>query len=550
MSDLTRDAVVESLKSGVISVSALGSLNNAAAAPAPSAPRVRKRPKPAETRVARLTSKRRRRPRRRTAPADSQLDTLLHSLRWPDLFAVADAVPEAKPGRPAEHPPWMHTVFGIMVTACRSKRAAEAFFSNQSVWDLTRKTLEEAWPDHPDRRVGNIPIRRDHYRRYVDSRLTPSGQEPVGDAFIRTSAEAALNFGLLDPKGPGTAANPNPDRVLIGDGTILPALYRGTLGDCQVDRETGEKAQVRYDPDAMYYESGDGRSAIGTLWTEVHVRSDHEDERVALSFAHVASGGDAQSFTNLVKKIRPLVPGAQAYAYDMAVRGKHINALYNLGLVPLVKVPLASRKKGGVAPTARIGTVDAKTVSGKTAPVQVYAVNGAAGTEFTIAGKKEFVRFDIDKVLFRGKDGDSGRVYGDYTMPDKAPVPNPLRGAKIRLRLNVTEEDLARRTSRGVPFNRTEYLRPILEGSDTWKTAYGRRNDSESSNNNLKRSLFNGRARSVGADRQWADMLGFYLHSNLRAAVAHRKRTGDPTGFAPNGPPDPVGSPAAEPQAA
>jgi hypothetical protein len=70
------------------------------------------------------------------------------------------------------------------------------------------------------------------------------------------------------------------------------------------------------------------------------------------------------------------------------------------------------------------------------------------------------------------------------------------------------------------------------------------RNRTESENSYLERTLhLGGRARSVGKFNNTLDMIGYCETRNLKAALAHQRRTGhDPIGLGPPG--DPVSTAA------
>ena len=67
------------------------------------------------------------------------------------------------------------------------------------------------------------------------------------------------------------------------------------------------------------------------------------------------------------------------------------------------------------------------------------------------------------------------------------------------------------------------------------------RNRTESENSSIERMLhLGGRARSVGEFNNTLDMIGYCETRNLKAALAHQRRTGhDPIGLGPPGDPVP-----------
>ncbi|MDQ3575068.1 MAG: hypothetical protein M3404_09155 [Actinomycetota bacterium] len=102
------------------------------------------------------------------------------------------------------------------------------------------------------------------------------------------------------------------------------------------------------------------------------------------------------------------------------------------------------------------------------------------------------------------------RFYGEYRVPDD------LGGGELRIRFDLTEEDIRR------GFNRTEHLRPLPPSGADYKRLYPRRADAESINRALDDSMWLGRAHSLGGKRQLVDLLGFAMTVNSLAL--HRRR--------------------------
>jgi hypothetical protein len=94
-------------------------------------------------------------------------------------------------------------------------------------------------------------------------------------------------------------------------------------------------------------------------------------------------------------------------------------------------------------------------------------------------------------------------------------------GTVHRARIDTTDVD----RSRG--YNRAEHLRQHVKtdaGDSVYDRCYGWREDSESLNNTLDRTLYGGRMVAYTALRQLTVMLGFALGRNAIAAYLHRRR--------------------------
>jgi hypothetical protein len=90
-----------------------------------------------------------------------------------------------------------------------------------------------------------------------------------------------------------------------------------------------------------------------------------------------------------------------------------------------------------------------------------------------------------------------------------------------RARIDTTDAD----GNRG--YNRAEHLRQHVKTDDSdsvYDRCYGWREDSESLNNTLDRTLYGGRMIAYSAVRQLTVMLGFALGRNVIAAYLHRRR--------------------------
>jgi len=76
-------------------------------------------------------------------------------------------------------------------------------------------------------------------------------------------------------------------------------------------------------------------------------------------------------------------------------------------------------------------------------------------------------------------------------------------------------------------YNRAEHLRQSVktdEGNSIFDRCYGWREDSESLNNTLDRTLYGGRITAHSAVRQHSVMIGFALGRNAIAAFIHRRQ--------------------------
>ena len=323
-------------------------------------------------------------------------------------------------------------------------------------------------------------------------------------------------MGQLDPSAAGSLSRLNPARICSGDGTVLSPRYKASPGDRQLNRETGELEQVRHDPDATWYKTGDNKVVRGHSFVLIESRSEHEDEIVLLGVRYQRKdeeGGEGGLAIRMIKELRPLLPGLQGVTWDKALRGKHIDELYTLELQAVVKV---SRAKSGAVKSQRIGR---QTVNGATTQtVELYARAGAIGIYVIAGGKEHWIKARQRKRYLR-RDATGVRWYATYQLPNAAPVPASLRDATFDVRLN------GRLDTDPAGLNRAEVIRPVTESDDEWKDLYGRRPGSESTNSWFKARLPGRRAPALGAKRNAFEMLMLQLFANIRARLAFHKRT-------------------------
>ena len=114
-------------------------------------------------------------------------------------------------------------------------------------------------------------------------------------------------------------------------------------------------------------------------------------------------------------------------------------------------------------------------------------------------------------------------VYATWETPDHPLTPLALIGATTRIRHNSTTEE--RKTGK----RRTRALRVIPEGTDPdFDRIFGLRQDPESTNSHIKSLLRNGRARTVGTDRQTLNLIAYQITVMTTALISHHQRTGIP----------------------
>lgn len=481
-------------------------------------------------------TKRRPRPSRPSEPAASDLEILDELLRWPTVFALAEEIDASLPVRRGSgrrrdpFPTFMFVIFVIMKSQTRSQRATHALFRSKIVWQMMQDVLIAAWPYHDARRLPGKPITRHHFIRWRKRYFVETGEDDRGTrrekaarrealrgAFTRLSVPQALAMGFFK-EGRGTLSKPDLRDLVAGDATNLRSLFKHTKGDMQWNRQTKKLEQIRFDPDAtVVWIEDEERYARGTGWIDWQTRTpEHENERLTLWFSDTRQGEANAAVEGLVALRALIRTGWYHYVYDMAWRGVHCDAAYNLDLMPIVKVV---RDKNNKPKSALVHLLETQRPDGQHVQHPIFALDGAPVIVGMVNGREHAIKL-IPRKPRRDRDHPTKaghvRWYGEYKIPDHPGLPLYLRGIEVRLRLDGNRDGISI----------SDNLRFHNEHTANFPALHGLRQDTESDNNRLKQTLWNKRAHSVGYASQTLDMLGFYLLGNLKAAIAYRQRTG------------------------
>jgi hypothetical protein len=449
----------------------------------------------------------------------SLIGTLKRAAAWRPLYELATGLHHWEPGdngRPPAFPPEAVLLFGIAAQALGSLSKAEELFEDHATWISIRRELAARCPPSPGLQSGHASMNRGQFARYRDRYgIEDQALADLGKSFRHEMSRVAVSMGMFQ-KGHGSVPFPDASNAIFGDGTVLRAITTYSPNDRHVHPDTGEITGRRHDPDAGYYQTGDGEKVYGTKFGFSAGRLPHPNGTVILDIFSVTKGHDEAA--QAVSSVRSLSEqlDAQAVVWDGALRGTHIDEIYELGLMTVNRVhgsgdgKIRSRNLGPHTFTSPHGAVE----------WELWAINAAPGIEVIAAGKTHTVnleRANTRKVLNRPRT--RYRWYGDYRVPDTPPVPHALRGAEISLRLNTTRHDKARGLARA------DVLRAIAPVDPHWPQIHKLRPVSESINRMIKRRHPNGRAPAIGIPRQLFHLLCAALFHNLEAVFAHEQRT-------------------------
>lgn len=159
----------------------------------------------------------------------------------------------------------------------------------------------------------------------------------------------------------GSLTRPETSSVVCGDGTWIRARTNAAPGDAAADPVTGEIRPRRCDPNAVAYNSQQGRGR-GLMCVFGTVRNQHPGERI-IAFAEIwPRRADANVFTDNLLRLRETHPqiarGATAVVYDRALQPPAIDRLQNAAAIALSK---PKRNPDGGPPTTTAYTDSEKT---------------------------------------------------------------------------------------------------------------------------------------------------------------------------------------------
>lgn len=470
----------------------------------------------------------------------------------PALYELAQLIPRPPVGRPPANPAYVVLAYGVLARLFRSGIRVQTELAHPATWQLVCDTVARAAARLPDGLVPELPgwqpATFEAFRNARNRYLTdPDIMAQMRGRFIAAAVRQARDFGLLDPKGPGSLSHPDRSRTIYGDGTVVRPLYRPPASRRVVDRQTGETRVVyldaagqpleaptrRFDPDAAEYHGHTG-SVTGQNFVALYARGDGPQQRVVLAVDRTPRPGqEADTAVELIKQVHAVAgSGILAVAYDGAFQGPQIDeVMTRTGLIVVNKVPAAPQSKadkersgGEKLPRWHpLGVWEHDTADGPCGHT-LAAINGAV-SEIGLDERGEPV---VVGRLHRQQVKRSRRATGLYHFNVAYQVPCAYGAFTAWITPHGEPGDADHR--------RAGHVRVIAEGEEAFTRLYGLRNDAESFNSMLKRSLIVDRAMSLGGPRQLVDVLCFALLHNAitahHAALATNKAGGRLTGAA------------------
>ena len=463
---------------------------------------------------------------RRRGPVVPRSELVAALLSVDDVYELGLLVPEkAECGRPRMFPGFMYVLYGALLSVFTSSRKVEAELGCESTWHYICSQVQRRFPRDPSMIPRdpsmwldpNQRMRRHHYgymrnRYLVDQKVL----ERLLARFRTAAATHAKELGMCNPDGAGSLTHPCLDRMLYADGKVVTPLYKAKPGTKRVDHSTGEiLGERRSDPDAHLHITGSGEMAYGNKFVLLNCRLPAPHARVILDVSSVPDiGGEAAVAVTSLRDVAPLLPGAQGILYDGAFRGVHMQVVLNeLGVLPVVPVTAKAGGRRKRKPREEhVIPIEARVVATPKGAetVQFLARAGAIGVgELDETGEVVFRRLERVSVKRRQNRTGGYRFYVEYRLPPE------MGGGLVRLRIDTTTDDAARK------LNRSEYVRGIPVDDPDYERLYPRRSDAESINRALDDTLWLRRAHPKGRLRQLFELMGFALMTNALAVFRH-----------------------------
>ncbi|WP_353109066.1 hypothetical protein [Gordonia sp. (in: high G+C Gram-positive bacteria)] len=412
----------------------------------------------------------------------------------PIIYALAHVIPGKEQGRPGPERAYGELLFVLYMAltgAVGSHRRAARILGHPDHWIATRTAASQrgfALPAQPPRRWNCEDARRRVLR--VQGRQTPD----TGLTEILRARAAALWCERAHKHGAlagGTRSNVDPARgnTVYGDGKVTSSMFGPKA------RRARRAAGLQVDGSTHVQGGDNGTSTHGLKFMHVGVRpNDRPNSRLILDMRYVPHsgyGGEAGIAVDALLDLAAREPGATTLCYDGALRGTHLQALADAGYL------VFSPPHGSTAKPHALETVTS-CACGDTH--RLMTVDGyVAERVITDTGTTTDVRCTLLKLSANRRQNS----YAWYLEVELS------CGNLRRFRVNKPSPDGPLRIER-----LRQAAKDESDDSAVYNRIYGRREDAESVNNILERTLHGGRSISPSAIGQFLVMLGHALARN------------------------------------
>lgn len=450
-----------------------------------------------------------------------------HILASPQFWAIASQLPgnrchTGKPGKPANYPAWVYLFLAAMTTAYGSQRAAiTQTCMDPHAWKAYRRYAHKHLPVGWDRAPKQAPKR--HHLAYFLRKWKSSEWAKVRSQTVTTFRIAATNFatslGHLPEGQPLYYRRPCPSQWVSFDGTVYP----GPTNNRRVKGRRDDTAS------GWHNKFGTENAQVwGSKIVFASVRSEDYHGRIILDFEHVLGpnensgiGDEGRAIVTVAKRIHHDAPGMRGVIVDGVLRHIHIAELAATNL-HTINWPAAGSNpdratKGTNNPSRmekrkKVGVFRHTRTNGRECEHDIWAIGGQLHEKAPSGddGKPVWVPLPHTRVSTRANDDGTYRHYIHANVR--------CIGKNVPLVVPLHHHPRV-----GATFKRGEYLRFYPPGSLGFGALYGRRNDTESLHNEMKRTMK--RLPAYGAEGQQLFILGFALRHNAVTEALTRNTT-------------------------
>ena len=397
------------------------------------------------------------------------------------------------------------------------------------MWNRMAQAVEEAYPDHPNRRLAKKAPTESQFYGYLRVHWDEENADEREARLVKLCLEAVNHIGGFDPNLPEhSITHPHRTQAVTGDGSWGNSRHQATPKQRDAAAQLG--LTLRCEDDAMtYHDTETDMTARGRNIVMSSFRTGHRQERLVLSFNFRGRNEtDATAFTRMVTdykaRYRDLTRGLYYATYDMALDSEDADDLLCVGIIPITKL---SRTSAGSRASANLGVHIFKLASGtkkhpKQARIRLFGHDGPPIMEIIDANgclhlePLERTKTQINVYARRCT------VYSEYKVRDSEIVPAHLVGATTRIRINSTSAEKKAKPHR----RRTLALRVINEFDLDFDKLFGLREDSESTFSDYKDAFQHGRFPVEGDLGRRRDLAAYQISTLVTALVAHHRRTG------------------------
>ena len=440
-------------------------------------------------------------------PGTSTFDRIDALLANPELYELADAVPDADPragGRPRHYPAYMWLLFDALLSVYGSARRVEAELAHPIVWGHLRQLIRTRFPDDPEHWLPAQPMRRHHYlygrTRYLTDPevLAELGDDPP----TLTPPTRPEHSGCSTPTVRGSWTHPDlvphAPRRRQGHHSALPSPPRRHQARQGHRRTPPRPRRTRRRPALRRHR----RDRVGH---QVGPRRRPQRPTSTAGSSSTSTGSPPPA----AKPTPPMdcfdraptahCPGAQGVIYDTALRGVHHQTLLrDLGwLSDQQGHRRQGRRQGQPRRKARASASRSRPTS-KTGPsplpdgpsttISLFAAGRRHRHRRTHRHRQTTLRSELARVRTH-RNADKRQV----PLVQRLPTPRPATAA-ARSPSGSTATTTTRSGSSTAPRTSGPSRRP----TPTSSALYRRRNDAESINRALDDTLWLRRAHTVG----------------------------------------------------